>query len=157
MTQELKKTGCPAWVKIVLIASLGLNIAGLGVLAGHGMKDREGGANRQVDWIIRLVPDERRDFAKAHFESRRDDMRKARRDRIALMNRITEVIRQEPFLPEELNSALQARRAASEARKRIVHDGLVSMLAEFNAAERATFTTRLEEQLARAQKRWQSR
>ncbi|MEM7060166.1 MAG: periplasmic heavy metal sensor [Pseudomonadota bacterium] len=161
MTDQTTNTqggGTPAWMKMALVASLVVNVAVIGLFIGASMKSdgkREGGANRQIAWIIELVPEERRDFTEAKFEAKRDDMRKARAARAKHMEEIVTAIRAEPFSPETLEYAMRMRRAAGEDRRTIVHSTLTEILVEFNPEERTEFANRLEDRLDRWMKRKQ--
>jgi len=148
----------PSWMKIALVASLAVNIAVIGLFIGANMKSdgkREGGANRQIQWIMTLVPEDRQDFTKAQFEARRDDLRKARADRARHMDAIVTAIRAEPFSPEALEYAMRLRREAGDVRRKIVHTQLISVLVEFNQDERGLFADRLEARLNEWMKRKQ--
>ena len=108
----------PSWMKVALVASLVANVAVIGLFIGAGMKkgDRpEGGANRQIEWISKLVPSDRKEFTEGKFEEKRDELRKARADRAKHMEAIVTAIRAEPFSPEALEYAMRLRREAGEA------------------------------------------
>ena len=80
MAEHSTEAAHPArWPKILLILSLVVNIVVIGLFAGHLMKPEQSGrgADNQINWIIRLVPETRRDFTKAHFRTIRDDVRAA--------------------------------------------------------------------------------
>ena len=95
--QNADNTGgrTPGWIKAALIASLVVNVAVIGLFIGASMKLKErrgGGANQQIEWILRLVPDDRHAFTKEKFEAKRDDLRKARADRARHMEAIVAAI-----------------------------------------------------------------
>ncbi|MEM9140118.1 MAG: hypothetical protein AAGB15_09830 [Pseudomonadota bacterium] len=147
---EKTTTGrCPAWMKATLVLSLAANIGIAGLFLGNQMKEKENayGANRQIAWILKLVPDEQHDFTKAQFEARRDELRKAHTERDRHMDAIVRAIRAEPFSPEELNRAMRLRREAGDVRRVIVHKELLDVLVAFSRTDRALFADRLEERL----------
>lgn len=152
MTDDPNSTApgrCPFWVKLLLVVSLVANFAVVGLFAGAVIKVRKGdrGGSRQIEWILRFVPEERRADADALFEDRRDEVRKLRRESIEDMNAIIRAIRAEPFSPETLASALEARRASTMRRREVIQDGLVELMTGFNASERAHFADALEAKL----------
>ena len=149
------RTGCPMWIKALLVVSLAANVAIAGVFAGALMKDKERGhgGSRQVEWILKFVPEERRDEAEALFESRRKELRDLQRSSMDDMTAIVEAIRAEPFSPETLNAALSTRRASRRARDEVVQGGLVELMQNFNAEERTHFADRLEERLVHWKKK----
>lgn len=144
--------GCPRWMKLTLIVSLMLNVAVIGMFAGHNMKGDEkaagGAGNRQVEWILRLVPEERRDYTKAHFGDIRDQMKSLRTERQEKLDDIVAAVRADPFIPDALAAALEDRRAASTQTRTLVHQRLVILMEEFRPEERAVFAERLEERVS---------
>ncbi|MEM9062388.1 MAG: hypothetical protein AAGD13_18160 [Pseudomonadota bacterium] len=139
-------SGGAPWMKILLILSLAANLVVAGLYAGHVMNRDEPrrGADNQIRWIIKLVPEARRDFTKEHFRGIRDDVRAARMKRVDHMAAIVEAIRVQPYSADVLEVALQARRDGSQSRQTIVQKHLVSLLTEFSDAERAEFAANLE-------------
>lgn len=143
-----KAKGCPGWMKALLVVSLVANIAIAGLFIGHGMKDKPGGgANRQINWIIELVPENKREAVEDRYAKRREDMRKTRADRARHMRSIIAAIRAEPFSPEELSRHMRLRREAGDARRTIVHTELIAVLVEFSPDERQHFADRIEERV----------
>ncbi|MEL7468089.1 MAG: periplasmic heavy metal sensor [Pseudomonadota bacterium] len=150
-----KRGGGPPWVKIVLILSLAANLVIAGLYAGHVMNRDEPkrGADNQIRWIIKLVPEARRDFTKEHFRKIRDDVRAARLKRVDHMAAIVDAIRVQPYTTDALEAALQARRDGSQSRQVIVQSHLVTLLNEFTDAERTEFADNLEMYLQKLRER----
>ena len=151
----VEKRGCPFWMKLVLLVSLMLNVAVVGFVATNRMKDdrQAESDDQQIRWILRLVPEDRRDFTKAHFGEVRGQLRSIRDTRRAQLDQIVGALRSEPFAPLQLEEVLATRRADSEAVRSIVHERLVVLLNEFTPAERAEFANGLEEQITRWRER----
>ena len=152
---EPTPTRSARWPKVLLILSLVVNVIVIGLYAGHALKPEKSGrgADNQINWIIKLVPEERRDFTKEHFREIRDDVRSAYMQRGDHLTAIAAAIGKDPFSVEELESALQARRDGSQQRQVLVQSHLVSLLAEFTPAERAEFSENLSGFLARLKER----
>lgn len=150
---------CPVWVKGLLVVSLAANVIVLGLVAGQALKGHGGGdsPDRQVRWIIRLVPENRRDETRAHFREIRDDMRALGQARNERMTDIVDAIRVQPFSEETLQGALGDRRAATLERRVLVQDRLVSLLSGFTDEERATFADNLDDYLKRLEERQERR
>ena len=152
-------TGTPArgarWPKLLLILSLAVNVVVIGLFAWHQMKREKSGrgADNQINWIIRLVPEAQRDATKAHFREIRDDVRAAYMQRSDHLTAIAQAIRAEPFTVEGLEAALQARRDGSQSRQVLVQSQLVTLLEGFSDAERAEFADNLDGFLARLKER----
>ena len=148
------KGGCPAWAKLLLAASLMLNVAVIGVVAGHQMQEKDDKTgNRQVDWILRLVPEDRRDFTKDHFRDIREPLKSLRTERRQHLTQIVTAIRTEPFIPDALTKILTARREAGAQTRTLVHERLVILMTEFTPEERAYFASGLEERITQLQRR----
>lgn len=154
---DTNRGGSPLWMKLLLLGSLMINVAVIGIYAGHQMQDNKGygagSGNRQVEWILKLVPDERRDFTKEHFGDVRAQLRSLRQARRSKLNDIVVAVRTEPFVPDTLMKVLTERRAAGSETRTIVHERLVLLMAEFTPEERATFANRLEERIEQLRKR----
>lgn len=156
MTETTQRTGsCPVWIKVALAVSLVANMAIAGLYLGlmSQEKERKRGSERQIAWIVRFVPEARRDEAEKLFEGKRDDIRTLYRDRPKYMGEIVEAIRAEPFAPETLIAAMRAHRDNSDQRRQIVEETTVNLLVNFTTEERAYFANRMEESL----QRWNAR
>lgn len=151
--------GCPRWIKLALIGSVAANVAIAGLFIGNSMRSKPGkqGVGNQIEWILRLVPDHRRDFTKEHFAVIRDDLRVSRQRRTEHLEDILATIRVEPFDPVALDEALETRRQTGSESRAMVHGKLVELLTAFTPAERMEFATRLEERIARLRARRDSR
>lgn len=155
--QTPPRQGCPGWAKALLIASLAVNLAVVGLFAGQMIKkdERRAGGTNQIEWILRFVPDERRDFTKAHFKSMRGDLKAAFQRRRENIEEILAAIRTEPFSTEGLQAAMDTRLAEKIERNRLVQNSLIELLEQFTPEERAEFADKLEAQLEKARARRQ--
>lgn len=156
MTEHSTAPNRPArWPKVLLVLSLVVNVVVIGLFAGHMIKpDRHSSdADSQISWIIRLVPEARRDFTKQHFREIRDDVRAAYMQRGDHLTAIADAIGTKPFSQEMLSSALQTRRDGSQQRQELVQSHLVALLAEFTPEERAEFSSNLKGFLDRLKER----
>lgn len=149
------RAGCPTWVKLLLILSLAANIAVVGLILGHGMRGKEQVAgNRQVHWIVKLMPEDRREFVEKMFDERRDELRATSANRRRDMRALVTALRAEPFSPETVVSEMRKRRESRDSRNEIIQSTLVEVLTALTPVERAAFADNLEEQLKRrAEKR----
>ena len=116
-----KSGGCPFWLKALLVVSLVANMVVAGLYVGQMSKPkRERGADRQINWILKFVPEARREEAEKLFDSKREQIRELYRDRSKNMEEIVAAIRAEPFAPETLIAAMRTRRENSSARRLII-------------------------------------
>lgn len=145
----------PVWMKVLLVASLLLNFAVAGVLLGlmNSGKERPRGSERQISWILRFMPEDRREEAERLFDDRREELRRLYRDRPKFLAQVIAAIRADPFAPETLEAAMRAHRANSDERRLIVEETLVELLKGFTQEERIEFADAMEAQLARVRQR----
>ena len=145
----------PFWLKVVLVLSLVVNMAVAGLYLGQMSKDksRKRGAERQISWIVKFVPEPRRVEAERLFDAKREEIRTLYRDRSKFLEEIVEAIRAEPFSHETVTAAMRARRKNSEARRVIVEETTVELLLKFTPEERAHFANQMEQSL----QRWRER
>ena len=145
---------CPPWVKLLLVLSLVANMVVVGLYVGQMSKPKKGrGADRQIDWILKFVPEAKHADAEKLFDAKRDEIRKYYRERPKHLELIVAAIRAEPYAPETLVAAMRDRRENSTARRLIIEETLVELLDGFTPAERAHFATQMEERM----KGWKGR
>ena len=146
----------PRWMKALLVVSLVANAAVLGVVSGwmmrHGTPD-EPGLSRQQARILHLVPQPRREEARAILLSRKDEIAAAWNEMRAAQEEMLAAIRAEPFSAERLTAALAARRVASGKVWGIGYEQLGAIAAGLDPADRAALADRMEERF----KRWTER
>ncbi|MEM7211440.1 MAG: periplasmic heavy metal sensor [Pseudomonadota bacterium] len=149
------QTGGRRLTRILLILSLAVNVVVIGMFAGHMIQgDPSGGSSEnQIRWIIKLVPEARRDDTREHFRTIRDDVRATYMQRGNHLTAIAAAIKAEPFSAEALELAMQTRRDGGSARQELVQQHLVSLLESFSDAERAEFAANLEGFLAKLRER----
>ena len=154
----------PSWMKLLLIVSLSVNVAIAGVVGGSAIRhwqkgvasgkwQNESGLNRQQTRFLRMVPDARREEARAILLAGQEDYEAARETMRAAQQALVEAIRQEPLNPERLAAALTERRQASGRMWGIGYEQMAEIVRRLDAAERAELAKRLEERT----RRWMER
>lgn len=151
-TETPDRRGSPAWMKILLVLSLAGNLAVLGVVFGHSLRDSEHrtrGSERVIDWIIGMVPEGRRDLAVAHFDAVRERIGAARAQRSERLPAVIAAMQAEPFDPASLDAALDAMFDRDTSGRTIVRESLISMLDQFTPEERVFFAANFEQRLSK--------
>ena len=154
----------PGWMKLLLIVSLSVNVAIAGLVGGNAIRhwqqgvaggkwQNEPGFNRQQTRFLRMVPDARREEARAILLARQDDYEAARATMRAAQQALVEAIRQEPLDADRLAAALAERRQASGRMWGIGYEQIAEIAGRLNVAERAEMAKRLEERT----RRWMER
>ena len=158
----------PSWMKLLLIVSLSVNVAIAGVVGGSAIRhwqkgvasgkwQNEPGLNRQQTRFLRMVPDARREEARAILLAGQEDYEAARETMRAAQQTLVEAIRQEPLNPERLDAALAERRQASGRMWGIGYEQMAEIVRRLDAAERAELAKRLEERTRRWMERQERR
>jgi len=154
----------PGWLKLLLIVSLALNVAVIGMIGGTAMRGgekseygdktaNEPGLDRRQSRILRMVPEARRDAARAILMARSAEYSAAQAALKQAQMDLIDALRAEPFDPARVSAALEARRQASGTVWGIGYEQLVQIAADLTAAERGELADSLEERT----KRWLAR
>lgn len=152
MTQERTKTG--RWQRILLVLSLGVNLAVVGLVVGlavgDGPRDRIQRFDLTVGPLTRAMEPDRRDAVRdalresgAFRPSDRDGMR-------ADVNALLGNLRADTFDEDEFRDVLLRQRVRLESGQAAVLDAVAGQISDMDANERAAFADRLEEQLRRS-------
>lgn len=154
MTDTPRRRGCPRWLKLLLILSLAVNVAIAGIVIGHSARGGEGGENRRarssdrvINWIVDMLPEERRDLAVAHFAAARERLDAARVNRSKGLAAVVASMRAEPYDPDATLATLNEMFDSRTNGRAAVRERLATLLAELTPAERAAFADRFAERL----------
>jgi hypothetical protein len=150
----------PGWMKLLLIISLSVTVAVVGLVGGNAIRHWYGGSydsypqtepglDRRQSRVLQMVPDARRDEARTILLARQDEYDTARKSMMAAQQEFVEAIRQDPLDPERLTAALKARRVAGSLLWDIGYEQIAEIALRLNAAERAEMANRLEERTRR--------
>jgi len=148
------RTRAPRWMRIVLVISLALNLAVLGMVAGLALRAPSRGAMElgardlgYAPFVFALDRDQRR--ALGQELRRAPGLRADRDERRALYLDILAALRAEPYDPAALEQALLAQRQAISRRQVAGAQALMARIDAMPSAERAAYADRLEEILTR--------
>ncbi|HET7409142.1 MAG TPA: periplasmic heavy metal sensor [Paracoccaceae bacterium] len=145
-----RPAGCPGWMKLLLILSLAANLAVAGVIIGHSVRggdEERRGPGRVIDWIVGMVPEERRAFAREQFAGVPDRVEAARAERITHLPAVVAAMQAEPFDPAALDAALDTMFSRQNSGRTILRERLIALLGELAPAERAAFAEHFRERL----------
>ena len=152
MADPMKPTARPSRIwRIVLIFSLALNLAVVGIVAGAMISGRFGdGPPRRIDFGLgpvarALTSDERRDIGR----DLRQDHNLRSHDFRGQMAAMTAALRADPYDPAAMQALLEdqaARLSQVQANARLA---VLERIAAMSPARRSAFADRLEEELQR--------
>jgi len=140
---------CPRWLIVVLVASLTLNLVGLGMVGGGLMsegrnRERDPDLTRTESWMLRVLPEERRAEGRAAFMADRVPIEEAQRAIVDAAFGVIEALRTDPFSREAFEAALGQRQAAASAQRQIIYDRFAGVLEGLDPDERAQIAARIE-------------
>ncbi|SNR64673.1 periplasmic heavy metal sensor [Puniceibacterium sediminis] len=156
------ETGKRRWLRPLLIASLALNLAFVGAIAGFaligGRHDKDERAARGAEGMpyIRALSDEGQ-------RKMRDALRRDFRDHRESRGQVTEgyraaleALRAEPFDRAALMDVLKQQSARARERFLGGQRVMIDFVANMTPDERAAYADRLSEQIDQLEKRWRS-
>lgn len=149
--------GCPRWVKVALVLSLGLNLLVAGAIVGGALRHARMPSGGPVEDVRRLgIAPFVRALEPRHQRALRDEVLRRRSDVVAgargirrASQRFVAALRAEPYDPDAASAALADVRARVLHLQEIGHAALLAQLERMDAAERAALADRLEKTLRR--------
>jgi uncharacterized membrane protein len=143
------------WGRLVLVTSLALNLAVLGILVGAAAKGGwHGGDPRSVrdvgfgPFTQALTENDRKTLRNA-FMQNAPDMRRTRQSIRDEMNVLLSALRADPFKAAALSDALRMTTARARDRQELGEQLILDFVAALPAADRLAFADRLEAGLTR--------
>lgn len=151
--------GASLWVKVVLVASLAVNFAVVGVYLGQSAKEepRRWGSDRRIHRVLSMVPEARKAEATALMDEKRKEIRALRGQSRKARQEWMAAVTAEPFSADRLMAAVDARIELSMKRRAIVYRGMAELLERFSPEERAEYAARMKVRIARWKKRREAR
>jgi len=135
-------------LRILLVASLALNVAVVGLAIGAAGNWKRGGPPRQIDLgagqLIRALPREER---RAMGEAMRNDPNvqlPSRRDVQQTMETVVEILRADPFDRAALDGVLSEMRERTTVARNAGSGLLLDRIAEMTLEERGAFADAIE-------------
>lgn len=147
--------------QVVLVVSLALNLAVLGLLGGAILRDGPPRHHRPppdvagaAPYTLALEPDQRRAL---WGELRREFRRPPRGGMAETYDRAVALLREDPFDAEAFAALLEEQATAAEARRQTGQRALTNYIAGLPADARRAYADRLEEKLATIAERFRGR
>lgn len=152
------------WMRLVLVVSLGLNLAVVGVVAGAFLKDPPK-RPRPDNRVTERLPAELRELGPAPFfyalspedrrlilegtQKRQKDLGASRAQIAARLEEMLRLLRSDPFDEEKMRELLERQRAEAVARANIGEDLLLARFVAMSPEDRAAYADRLDHSLRR--------
>jgi uncharacterized membrane protein len=141
-------------VRVLLFASLGLNVAVLGIVAGALLDpDRRtrglDGADIAFGPFTQVLADEDRSELRRAFTGRLPDFRRIRQSEREAMVALAEVLRADPADPAAIGAALDRMGAGLQTRIDLGRELLAERLVAMPAARRVALADRIEDMMRR--------
>ncbi len=139
------------WMKILLVISLGLNLAVVGLVIGakisgygHGSLSHSGSTGMRV--LMHALPDSKRADVRKYFHKNRNKIRANGDVMRASLDNIGTAISAQPFDTDALNAAFGDQRAQITTITQNAQQAFVSIIASMTDEERASYVDNMKEQ-----------
>ncbi|MCF6273017.1 MAG: periplasmic heavy metal sensor [Rhodobacteraceae bacterium] len=149
-----KNPASRSWVKILLIVSLGVNLAIIGLVIGLSLKEkpRRSPPPDAVAFLSFALPKEHRDELRAQLLSRRDELRANRAALADMRRQMITALEAKPFEISAVEEILQRQRARFLALGELAHSALLERISLLTPEERAAYVVSLEKRGGRARR-----
>ncbi len=148
MTSEAKKPKSGKWVKLVLILSLGLNLAVVSFVIGITIKGPPDRARLQnsdaVAFLSYALPKQHRREIRREMVAHREALRSNRNALHGLRAEMIEILQEEDFDLAKVAVILERQRGHFLSLGELAHDALLNRIAVLTPEERAAYIRSLQ-------------
>ncbi len=138
-----EKSKSRKWVKILLVVSLGINLAVAGLIIGaalQGPAKQDRPKNRDaIAFLSYALPKEHRREIRRELIDRREDFQANRQALHGLRIEMIEALEQEPFEIEKVEDLLEQQRNYFLSMGELAHDALLRRIEQLTPEERAAY------------------
>ncbi len=150
MTDTSIKQGKP-WMKILLVISLGMNLAVVGLvigakISGHGPRGMSHANGSGMRALMHALPNSKRADVRKYFHENRDKIRAKDDVMRTSLDNIATAITAQPFDANVLNEAFSAQRAHIVTMTENAQQAFVVIIASMTDKERAEYVDNMKEQ-----------
>ncbi len=130
--------GRSRWIAILLVCSLAVNLLLLGALLGRFFRERAypGTFPPHIGWILRGLPEEERQNIRPVLREHQRRAELVLRALISAQEEASKQLRSEELVEHDLQDALAALRAASNASQQAMHDALAEVMQRLEPGQR---------------------
>ena len=155
MADDIKKPAASRNLKLLLAASLALNVGIAGVVGGAMLRDGPPGGGKDFGMgpLSDALSKEDRKALRKSFVDHHPDMKGARREMQAEFVAVVAALRADPFEPGVLDQALEAIAVRNQTMLDSGRFLVAERLKAMSAPDRAAFADRLEERISHGSKR----
>ena len=133
------------WVKAVLIVSLCLNVLAAGAFGGLFLRhDRDGPGRFAIQRIIHILPESKRDAARAALEAKRPEFEALREKIRAARQESADLLAADPLDEAALRASVEKSRALAAERRVMVEDAFLGFAVTLSPEERKALAERLK-------------
>lgn len=132
------RTGCPRWLRFAFILSVAANMLALGVIGAHFLSESRHprGPDKFAERIVRLLPPERRDSARAVLLSRTDEVEAARQEQYEAYMTLVDALSSDQIDPDGIRAALARRADLSDRRREMFNEQLIALMMQLPHEDR---------------------
>jgi uncharacterized membrane protein len=135
-----------SWIKWALVASLGLNLAAIGVIGGAIIKGPPPPAPGFALWhYARALPEPYRHDLGSSLRANRGDWLARREELRQTQNQMTAALAADPFVPEAVAEALDKQTAITDELTARGSEMLLEQIVRMSPQERATYVAAIRD------------
>ncbi|NKB33770.1 MAG: periplasmic heavy metal sensor [Pseudomonadales bacterium] len=128
-------------ILVVLITSIAINLIFIGGISYRASAVREPSLRPfppSVGWAVRDLSEERQAELEPLLEASNEEIRPMRQQMFQATRRVNELMRADEFNAEELRTAFEQLRSASNSYQALSHEQSIALLSELTEEERRT-------------------
>lgn len=154
---DTKTKGVPLWVKLLLVMSLALNLAVIGLVGGFFMRTKErgpgpGAVNYALPYIASLKHEDRKAIGDALRLKADSGQIMGRRSRVADYREMARLLRADTLDVEGVEALLERQQNAAQGRQTAAQGAWVAIVTGYSLEERLAYSERLETFIERGRK-----
>lgn len=139
------RPGLPNWAKLLMIASLTLNLVFVGLVLGQRMQQ----PNRfPRDWLMLFVPDAKHEMAKQLMQTDREALTGLRQQERQAQAELMRLLRAEIYDAGAINAVFEELRRIAGSRREIRHDQMLKIGGQLTGDERRAGADRLDHMIS---------
>lgn len=153
-----RTSGMPGWAKILLAASLALNMLFLGLMGGRMLSgEMREGRDDPPGAFLASLPEERAAEVRAYFKEMREQRRAARKERRGQWAKVREAVTADPFDRAALEAAVEEIADSRDATRRARYARMVDFIESMSLEERKAFSDAMRERWKRRREQREKR
>ena len=135
MRGDVERQGCPVWVKLLMVASLTLNLVVVGLVIGQQLRPPP---EIRSDWVLEIVPPELRDQVETIIANDRPKLNALAREQLDLREQLLDYLMASDgdYAEDTIASYLEKHRLLHAESRALKHSQFVRSLSLMDPEDR---------------------